>query len=215
MSPDPDPTRRHLLRVGGLSLTLGALVAACSGEDDPTPAAEPRQTTTTEPEPAASGTALLNTALSLAVLTFETYQVALDSGLVERREVADAFRLFQQHHGEHRGTLVATVESEGQEPFDTGNPVAKVAVVNPALASVAAERDLVRLLRDLEHLGAQLAVHAASALETPELRATIMGIGAVASRRAAYLDRLGDLGSEQLSVYPTSNPLPADAIVPD
>ncbi len=215
MSVVPDPSRRRLLRVGGLSLTLGTLVAACSGDDEPAPAAEPRKTTTTEPEPVASGTALLNTALSLEVLTFETYQAALDGGLVERREVADAFRLFQQHHAEHRVALVAVVESEGQEPFDTGNPVVKVAIVDPALSAVAAERDLVRLLRDVEHLGAQLAVHAASILGTPELRATVMGIGAVASRRAAFLDRLGDLGSEQLAAYPTSNPLPADAVVPD
>ena len=215
MTAVPDPARRRLLHVGGLTVALGTLVAACSGDDGPTPAgSSSRDAPVTEPEGGASDVALLNTALSLEVLAFDTYQLALDGGLVERREVADALALFQQHHAEHRATLFATVEADGQEPFDTANPVMKVVLVNPALDSLAAEADLVRLARDLEHLCTQLSVHVASQFDTPDRRSGIMRIGATASRRAAFLDLLGDLGSEQVARYPTSNPLPSDAVVP-
>ena len=216
MTPVPDRTRRRLLRAGGTTLAFGALLAACSDEDEPAPAAQPtpedRADDLSEP---ASDTALLNTALSLEVLAFDTYQVAVDGGLVERREVLDALTLFQQHHAAHRDALVALVEAAGAEPFVTANPVAKVTLVNPGLSEVAEERDLIGLVRDVEQICAQLAVHVASVVDTPELRSAVMGMGAVASRRAAHLDLLGDLGSEQLARYPTENPLPADAVVPD
>lgn len=216
MTTVPDPTRRRLLRAGGTTLAFGALLTACSDGDEPTPAAQPtsegREDDATEPP---TDAALLNTALSLEVLAFDTYQVAVDGGLVERREVLDALTLFQQHHAAHRDALVALVEASGAEPFSTANPVAKVTLVNPGLSEVAEERDLIGLVRDLEQICAQLAVHITSIVDTAELRSAVMGMGAVASRRATHLDLLGDLGSEQVARYPTENPLPADAVVPD
>lgn len=216
MSTTEGPSRRRVLRAGGLTVAFGALVAACSGEDDPAPAAPPQgEAPAAAPGSAASEVALVNTALSLEVLAFETYQVALDGALLQTGEVAESLALFQQHHAEHRAALASIVEGQGAEPFDTANPVMKVVLVNPALASVAAERDLVSLVRDIEQLCTQLAVHVASQLAGAAPRSAIMGIGATAGRRAAFLDRLGDLGSEQVARQPTSNPLPADAVVPD
>lgn len=217
MTDVPDLPRRQLLRTGGLTLTFAALVSACSRGDDeaaPTTSSTP-QRRTEEQTRVASDLALLNTALSLEVLAFDTYQVAVDGGLLERREVVEALELFQQHHAEHRDALVAVVEGEDGKPFTTANPVAKVILVNPAISTMTSERDFVRVARDLEQICAQLAVHAASELETAELRSTVMGIGAVASRRATYLDLLGDLGSERPARFPTANPLPPDAVVPD
>lgn len=215
MTGDRDISRRRLLCSGGVTVALGTLVSACSG-DDPAPAAAPTTETPSEdPRRDVTDLALLNTALSLEVLAFDTYQVAVDGGMLQQREVADALARFQQHHAEHRDALVGVVEAAEGEPFTTANPVAKVTLVNPALAAVTEERDFVRLARDVEQICAQLYVHAASMLDAPELRSTVMAIGAVASRRATFLDLLGDLGSERLARYPTSNPLPSDAVVPD
>lgn len=216
MTSSTDPARRRFLHAGGMTLALGAVLAGCSGEDEPAPAAQPApEDPTADPGEPATDTSLLNTALSLEVLAFDTYQAAVDGGLVERREVLDALTLFQQHHAQHRDALVALVAAAGGEPFQTANPVAKVTLVNPGFSEVAEERDLVGLVRDLEQICARLAVHVASIVEAPELRSAVMAMGAVAGRRATYLDLLGDLGSEQLARYPVTNPLPADAVVPD
>lgn len=216
MTPAADPSRRRFLHAGGLTLALGTVASACRGDDDEPPSAAPdRSTPTQDPERAVTDVALLNTALSLEALTFDAYQIAVDGGTLERGEVVDALSLFRQHHAERRDALRGVVEAAGGEPFTTANPVVKVLLVDPGLSSVTEERDLVRLCCDLELLCAQLYVHAATMLDAPELRSTVMGNGAVASRRATYLDLLGDLGDERLARYPTTNPLPADAIVPD
>lgn len=207
--------RRDVLCVGGLAIGFGALAAACSSGDDPAPeVADEVESTTEVADPASAEVALLNTSLSLEVLVFDTYQMGLDSALVQSAEVVDAARSLQQHHAEHRDTLIALVESLDGEPFTTANPVVKVGVVDPTLAAVAVEGDFIRLAHDLEQACAQLYVHAATALGTPELRRTVMSIAAVAGRRAAVLDLLGDLGNERFASYPTANPLPSDAMVP-
>jgi hypothetical protein len=210
-------SRRDLLRAGGLTAVFGAVAAACSSDGDRDPATAPgMQTTTTEGSDESAGdVALLNTALSLEVLAFDTYQAAFDQALVAGPEVTDALRLFQEHHAEHRETLTGLVDAAGGEPFWAANPVVKTALVGPSLASVTVERDFLRLAHELEQATAQLYVHATAGLSTAELRSAAMSIGAVASRRATVLGLLGNLGNERAAVYPADNPLPSDAIVTD
>lgn len=208
-----------MLRINALALTGGALLAGCSS-DGPAPDVEPEAPgdDAIEAEERTGhevDVGLLNTALSLEVLAIDTYQAAFDFFLIETSEVTEAAELFQQHHRAHRDALVTAVEAAGGEPFTTANPVVKAALVDPSLVSVAAERDFITLARDLEQAGAQLYVHATTALSTQELRSTAMSIGAVASRQATILDLLGDLGNERLARFPTDNPLPSDAIVTD
>lgn len=212
-----DPSRRHLLRMGALAVGGGGLLLGCSSDEpDPDPALPPAGQDETEAEPERGpevDVSLLNTALSLEVLTVDTYQAALDFSLIESRALVAAATLFQQHHRAHRDVLVAAVEAAEGEPFTTANPVVKAALVDPSLVSVATERDFVTLARDLEQAAAQLYVHATTQLSSPELRSTAMSIGAVASRRATVLDLMGDLGNERLATFPTDNPLPSDAVV--
>jgi len=217
---DAGRSRRDVLRIGGTTVVLGALLAACSSDDDPPPTA-PRGET--EPTRSDAGPArgadldvrLLNTALSLETLVIATYQAAFDLGFIQSGSVTDAITRFQQHHGEHQGTLVTAVEASGAEPFLTPNPVVKAGLVDPTMLTVTAERDFVRLARDLEQASAQLYVHATTGLSTQELRSTAMSIAGVAARRATILGLLGDLSSERLAFVPTDNPLPTDAIVTD
>jgi len=218
------PTRRQVLRLGGLAIAGGAVLAACSSSDGDGDdgAARPtgRSSSTTAPDATDRpgpelDLVLANTAISLEALAVGAYGTALASGLVERPPVRDALTMFQAHHAAHRDALVAVVEAAGEEPFTTPNPVVRAAFVDPRLASAAAEADLVRLAYDIEQAAAQTYVHATGSLSTVELRATSASIAAVEARHAAILDALGGLAGERPARYPTTNPLPADALVTD
>ena len=225
MASGDGTSRRDVLRFGGMAVTFGAVLAACSSDDEPS-APDPEAEADAEAEAEAERTegrqvadadvdvSLLNTALSLEVLAIDTYQTAFDFGLVQSAPIIDAATLFQQHHREHRDLLVGAVESAGAEPFLTPNPVVRAALVDPSLASISGEGDFLTLARDLEQASAQLHVHATTSLSTQALRSTAMSIAGVAARRSKLLVLLGDLGSERLAFVPTDNPLPSDAVVP-
>ncbi|MCO8126825.1 ferritin-like domain-containing protein [Acidimicrobiia bacterium EGI L10123] len=221
MTADDAPrSRRDLLRLGGMTVVVGALLASCSSDDDPPAPAPEDETEETRSDVAPTGGAdldvrLLNTALSLEVLVVATYQASFDLGFIQSGPATDAVTLFQQHHGEHQSTLVAAVEAAGAEPFLTPNPVVKAGLVDPTMLSVTAERDFLRLARDLEQASTQLYVHATTRLSTQALRSTAMSVSGVAARRASILGLLGDLSSERLAFVPTDNPLPTDAVVTD
>lgn len=216
------PSRRDLLRIGGLGVTVAALAAACSSDGEPAAPdpdadaeAEEERTEATRDGAADSDASLVNTALSLEVLAIDTYQAAFDRALVQSGPVIEAAERFQQHHREHRDLLIGTVEPMGAEPFLNANPVVRAALVDPALLSISAERDFLGLVRDLEQASAQLYVHATTGLSTQALRSTAMSIAGVAARRSRVLGLLGDLGFERVAMVPTDNPLPSDAVVPD
>ena len=100
------PDRRAFLRVGGLTVAMSAVIAACGSDDD-----ESLPITGTPPTSSEDASVfergqeldvtLLRTAQSIEVLAVDTYQTALDSGLVTTTVVADTIRLFQEQHREH------------------------------------------------------------------------------------------------------------------
>lgn len=220
------PTRRQALRIGAATIGGAAVLAAC-GDDDGAPpgtteggGGEPDgdlddEVTTDGEDGGESDVVLANTALSLEVLAVDTYQVLLESELVETSALLDASTLFQSHHAQHREALIALVESMGAEPFTTANPVVRAAIVDPLVFAAAGENDLTRLVHDLEQAAAQTYVFAASTLSTADLRATAMSIGGVEARHAAILDLIAGLGRERPARYPADNPLPSDALVPE
>ncbi len=210
------PGRRQYFKIGGATIAGAALHAACGDDDDEAVSGDVGETDDTAGEGGGGANmdiVLANTAISLEVLAVDTYQVAIDSGLVESAAVAEAAALFQSHHGEHRDALIATVEGAGATPFTDANAVVKSAVVDPAVSAAAAEADIVKLAYDLETAAAQTYVFAATALSTPQLRSTIMTIGGVESRHAQILNMAGALGNDLPAFYPSTNPLPEDAVI--
>jgi hypothetical protein len=212
------PTRRQILRVGGIGLAGAAVLAACSEDDlgDQPPSTAPvdeRDDDDEVIEDEGRDMVLANTAISLEVLVIDTYRFVLDSELLPTAVLREAVELFGQHHAEHRDALVAVVEAAGEEPFTTANPVVKAATVDPLLLAAASEGDVVRLAHDLELSAAQTYVHAAAALSTAELRATAVRIAGVESRHASVLDAVGQLSNSKPATYPAVNPLPIEAMV--
>lgn len=212
------PTRRQVLRVGGIGIAGAAVLAACSedGPADQSPSTAPVDEGDDDDEVVEDegrDVVLANTALSLEVLVIDTYRFVLDSELLTTSVLRDAAELFGQHHAEHRDALVAVVEAAGGQPFTTANAVVKAATVDPLLLAATSEGDVVRLAHDLEQAAAQTYVHAAAALSTAELRATAVRIAGVESRHAAVLDALGELSNSKPATYPAENPLPLEATV--
>jgi hypothetical protein len=211
------PTRRQVLRVGGIGLAGAAVLAACSedelGEQPPSTAPVDERDDDEATEDDEPDVVLLNTAISLEVLLVDTYRFVLDSELLPTAVLRNAVEIFEEHHAAHRDVLVAVVEAAGDEPFRVANAVVKAATVDPLLLAATSEGDVVRLAHDLEQAAAQTYVHAASALSTAEMRSTAIRIAGVESRHAAVLDAAGGLSNSKPAMISAENPLPFEAMV--
>lgn len=220
------PSRRQFFRIGGLTVAGSALLVACGDDDDDsasttTSAAavtttEAGATTTTAAAATETDLTLLRTASSIEVLAIETYQAAVDSGLVTDQAVADAALLFQEQHRDHAAALQAQTTSSGGEPFTDPNPYLQENVVDPAIAELTDQLSVVRLALDLENAAAQTYALAGGLLSTPTLRQTIMSIGGVEARHAAVLYGVLDgAGTAQVPVgfMPTEGAAPEESYV--
>jgi hypothetical protein len=186
------PDRRAFLRIGGVTIAMGAVVAACGKKK-----ADPIPFTGTSPT-SAEGTGieqigqvldvtLLRTAQSVEVLAVQTYQTALDSGLVTTPALVDTIKLFQEQHTEHAGLIAATTRDAGGEPYDQPNSYLQTSVVDKAVSELTDEDGVLALGVVLENVAAQSYVYDAEILSTPELRQAVMSIGGVEGRHLAVL----------------------------
>ncbi len=210
------PGRRQFFKIGGATIAGAALLAACGDDDDTAEAptsGDGGGNGDGEGDGGNMDIVLANTAISLEILAVDTYQVAIDSGLVTTQAVADAAGLFQQHHQEHADALAGVV---GDGAYDQANAAVKTALVDPAVEGASSEADIIKLAFDLETAAAQTYVFAAGALSTPELRSTIMTIGGVESRHATILGRVAEYDVATVfpnAFYPSDNPLPEGAVI--
>lgn len=186
------PDRRAFLRVGGMTIAMSAVIAACGKKKkDPVPF-------TGSPPTSAEGTGieqigqeldvtLLRTSQSVEVLAVQTYQIALDSGIVTTPALIDTIKLFQDQHNEHAGLVAATTRDAGGEPYDQPNSYLQTTVVNKAVSELTDEASVVALAVGLENVAAQTYVYEAEILSTPALRQAVMSIGGVEGRHLAVL----------------------------
>ena len=212
------PSRRSFLTVGGATVLGSAVLVGCgkstkkvlpvSGTSIP----EPASTTTTAPGSAELDLTLLRTAQSIEVLAVQTYQKAIDSGLLTATAL-DAIKLFQSQHTEHGGLLSTATKDAGGTPYDTANPFLDVEVITPALAAATTEAALIKLAVILENTAAQTYVQAGGVLTTPDLRAAIMSIGATEARHLTVLFGLQAANPVPLPLMPTRDAAPADSYI--
>ncbi|MBA2262604.1 MAG: ferritin-like domain-containing protein [Solirubrobacterales bacterium] len=137
---------------------------------------------------------LVRTASSIEILAVEVYNVALgesDTKLPTEIQfdpaVADAAKLFRDHHQEHADALAQATESIGGEPYEKPNKFLFDNVVAKELPNLTDQAKVVMFARTLEETAAGTYAFAASELTTPALGQSIMSIGGVESRHAAAL----------------------------
>jgi hypothetical protein len=212
----PSPGRRQLFKVGGATI-LGAAVLAACGSDNESDTAGGSETTAGDGSGDTGGEnmdlPLARTAASLEKLAVDTYQVGIDSGLVTTMAIADAAKLFQQHHQAHLDALNGAIKDAGGDEVTEQNAAVFKALVEPAVTAAKAEADIVKLAFDLESAAAQTYAFAGGALSVPALRSTIMTIGGIEARHAAVLQVAAQAASpldvfpDGRAFYPGDNPL--------
>lgn len=206
-------TRRNALRIGGITVLGGAVLAACgsSGSSGSTTSASSAATTMPEPSSTAASTTtmaptttvapstttaaaaampmdvvILRTASSIEELAIAAYQTAIDSGLVKTAAIADAAKLFQEQHREHAKLFRAQTEAAGGQAFTMPNP-AILAAIKPTIDALKDEMGVVALAFDLETVAAQTYQANVGTFTDIKLNQTIMSVGGVEARHAAVL----------------------------
>ena len=187
-------SRRNVLRIGGVTLLGGAVMAACGSSAARTTATTTAATTagatmapTTAAAMAASDdVAILRTASSIEELAVAAYQIAIDSGLVKTAAIGDAAKLFQAQHKEHSALFQAQTKAAGGTPFTQANP-AILAAIKPTVDALKDEMGVVALAFDLETVAAQTYQANVGTFTDLKLNAAIMTVGGVEARHAAVL----------------------------
>ena len=194
MSPQPTPTigRRALLRNGALTLSVGAIVAACGdrgGSDDPgrLGVAPPAPELTDEE---VSDVVLLRTAQSLEYTAIEVYDALRGHDALDGDELALVEGCAAAHQRD-ADALGAAVTELGGEPFECTNPFLHGRAVTPVLDALEGSDDLRSDVLNVAYAFEQLlgASHQAlvGSLADAALRPTAMTIGSGSLRRAAAL----------------------------
>jgi hypothetical protein len=191
--------RRRFLTIGGLSVSMAAVVAAC-GKAEPkatVPVAGESPTTTGLPERVIDDVVLLRTASSLEHNAIDTYGTALGLGVLSAG-AAELAKMFQDHHREHAAAFETATKAAGGKAFTEANPVVAAKVLGPAVALIGKSEDkagdLLRLAHALESIAAGTYQALVPALTQPGLRKAAMAVGGVEARHAAVLAKA--LGAE-------------------
>ena len=212
------PSRRGFLKVGGATVLGAAVLAACgydTGDVSESGAASNLTTTTADPAAGEFDLALLRTATSLEILAVNTYQAAIESGLIDDVDVLAAATLFRDQHDDHRAALeeaTVAVGGPGSE-FTEANSFVQENVIDPALAELTDEASVVELALTIESAAAETYAWAAGELSTTTLRQAIMGIGGVEARHMAVMRGFLDQDQVPVAFLPTEDRLPEEALI--
>jgi hypothetical protein len=198
----PGLDRRGFLRVGGVSVGLVALTAACV---NPKEAEQVTQTGTRVPAPATSvppfpGTPVLDarlvlTALSIERLAVETFDTVLKETWLTAAPTITLARKVQDRHRRHAEALAGQATALGQDAAAVKpNPDVKTDLVDSEVEAVKEaptprerENEAGRLLAVVEDALSQFYAKAAGQFTTPELRRAIGAIGVATARQFTAL----------------------------
>lgn len=196
-------SRRRLFELGGASIGLAALLAACGDDTEPAAgqigvAPEP----TPLPSVEVNDAVLLRTATSLEHAIVEVYAAlsALD-GLSETTQAALA--TFTDNHTANASTLAGLTTDVGGTPYECANPWMMHRHFQPVLDNVIgrpadgeaeeipptddADRDTLAISNAIETLASSTYQGLVEKLSTPSLRATVIPLGSQAARHAATI----------------------------
>jgi hypothetical protein len=192
-APSATFDRRTLLHAGGLTLSLGAIIAAC-GEDRAGGTEPGRVGNAPDVEPLPEGEiddiVLLRTAQSLEHTALDAYTAARGLDVLSAAQDTIVQRFVDDHTG-HSVALGGFITSAGGEEFACANPWVARRVITPIFDALEGSddklRDVLNIAHGLESLAAASYQALVGSLVEPDLRMKIMQIGADESRHAATL----------------------------
>jgi hypothetical protein len=198
-------TRRRLLRIGGTTVSLAALVAACGDGGDEEAGAPGRvgyaPPATPLPPVEVNDAVYLRTATSLEVTILDIYAAITESGVLEGEAQALIDELIADHREDVETTARLTREAGG-EPYECANSwyVDRVfAPVVPQITGDEAEdippsddpaKDALAVANALESLMTATYQQFVELLDDRDLRAEVVTIGARDARHAAAVAML-------------------------
>ena len=209
-------SRRELLRLGGVSLASGLVLAACGKQsgvinDKAIVSLGQAPTTTKLAEAEVTDAVLLRTAASLEYNLIVTYKFAVVSGLFigDFSKTDEIPRRFFDDHQAHANAVNALIVALGAKEVRFPNKKINDSYIQPALKIIMADgnpnpsMDIVALLHAVENLATQTYQGLVAMLSDPKLRAEAIRIGQQDARHAALLARILNPGLS--SIGPTSN----------
>lgn len=183
------PSRRDVLKIGGLAVLGGAIVAATGPQlaAAAQSATTKKATATTKaPTRSAMDVSILRTASSIEELAVAAYQIAIDSGLVKTAAVADAAKYFQANHKEHSALFQSLTRKAGGTAFAQANP-ALLKALDPQIKALKDEKGVVAFAYDLENIAASTYQANVGQFTDATLNRAIMTVGGVEARHATAL----------------------------
>lgn len=176
--------RRRFFRLGGAAVAASAVIAACKGATPPV-SAVPATTTTTMLVATAADANILRTASSIELLLQSVYGTFISGGLVKTAATLDLIKLFQSQHVQHQSLFDRTARGAGATPFDQPNPVLMQQLVQPRLAALTTEAEVVNLAYDLEHMASATFQANIGMVSHPALNTDFAAVGATEARHVA------------------------------
>ena len=183
--------RRRFMRLSGLAVVGGAVLAGC-GEDEDTKAGAATETTGTTAAAAGGGNktdqTIARTAASLEIFAVAVYDKAITNAAALKISdpIAKAAVMFKSHHDEHAKAFNAAAVQLGGQPYNDPNPTAAKAF-EAQIAALKTEQDVLKFAFALEQIAAQTYQGVGMKLSTPMLRQTAMTVGGVEARHMAIL----------------------------
>ncbi|MDQ1401671.1 MAG: hypothetical protein QOK20_3603 [Acidimicrobiaceae bacterium] len=179
-------SRRRVLMFGGAAVATSAIFAACKGAT-PSVSVVPPTTLVTVPQGTAKDVAILRTASSIEALAVAVYTAAIKTGLVKTAATLDLIKLFQSQHNQHGDLFQRSTRTAGGTAFVDPNPVLMQQVVQPRLAALKTEADVVSLAYDLEHLASATYQADIGMFDNVKFNTTVASVGATEARHVALL----------------------------
>lgn len=191
--PNPTLGRRALIRNGALTVSLGAIAAACGSNRGGSDAPGRLGVADAAPElfeEEVDDITLMRTAQSLEYTAIGVYAAAGETGALSSDESALAQR-FVDDHQRHADDIGAIVVRMGGEPFTCANPFLTDRAVLPILGALDGSddlhRDVLNIAYSFESLAGASYQALTSMLADKANRAAAMLIGSEEQRHAAAL----------------------------
>jgi len=201
--PEPDAgaktafTRRGVLTAAGASLIAAAVLAACGDDGEALSQSGQAPTTTGLPARTVDDAVLLRTCSSLEHLIVETYDQLIGLGVL-KDPLAQNVTLLRAHHDAQAKRFESTTTTAGGQPFTEANPVIKKNVVDPGIKLIKDNgnkpNDVASFMHGLEELAAGTYQSFVPQLTKPQLRQSVMSVGAISARQAAAVAKTLDNG---------------------